>query len=196
MKLKRALLIVDPQNDFCPDGSLAVPEGDKIMKTLSRYINIFSKQGLPVFVSRDWHPKKTRHFKKFGGVWPAHCVQNTRGAQFHKGLTLAKEAIILSKGMDPEKDSYSAFESHDPNGMPFENLLRIFGINEIYIGGLATDYCVRATTMDAIRAGFKVIVLTDAIKGVDLKAGDSKQAIKEMMDHGAKKAALAQISKS
>ncbi len=194
MKLKKALLVVDPQVDFCPGGSLAVPEGDRIMRPLSRYIKVFSKKGLPIFVSRDWHPKNTRHFKKFGGVWPVHCVQDTKGAEFHKDLKLVKEVIILSKGMDPKEDSYSAFESRDSNGTLFENLLRIFGVDEIYIGGLATDYCVRATAIDAIKAGFKATVLMDAIKGVDLKPGDSQTAIKEMLGYGAKKTTLEKVS--
>ena len=186
MKLKRALLIVDVQNDFCPGGALSVREGDKIIGTINKYIKIFSENKLPIFISRDWHPKVTKHFKQFGGVWPPHCIQGTKGAEFHKKLKPVKEAIILSKGMDPEKDSYSAFESFDPNGTPFENLLRIFGVSEIYIGGLATDYCVKATSIDALKAGFKVVVLADAVKGVDLKPGDSERALKEAISYGAK----------
>ena len=119
MKLKRALLIVDVQNDFCLGGALAVRGGDEIIGAVNKYIKAFSKAKLPVFISRDWHPKVTKHFKQFGGVWPPHCIQGTKGAEFHKKLKTVKEAIILSKGMDPEKDSYSAFESFDPNGTPF-----------------------------------------------------------------------------
>ena len=188
MKLKKALLIVDVQNDFCPGGTLVVPEGDKIIPKLNKYIKIFSQKKLPIFASRDWHPKKTIHFKKFGGTWPVHCVQDTKGAAFHPKLKLPKEAIILSKGMDPEKDSYSAFQAEDKNGMVLLNLLKILGVNEIYVGGLATDYCVKFSVIDALKQGFKVKLLVDAIKGVNLKPNDSEEAMEEMLKNGTKKA--------
>lgn len=190
MKFKKALLIVDVQNDFCPGGTLAVPEGDKIIPTLNKYIKIFSERKLPIFASRDWHPKKTNHFKKFGGVWPVHCVQNTKGAQFHPKLKLPQEAIILYKGMDPEEDSYSAFQARDRNGMDFLNLLKYLGVEQLYVGGLATDYCVKSSVIDALKNGFKVRLLMDAIKGVNFKPRDSEEAIKEMVKNGAKKITL------
>lgn len=193
MKLKEALLIVDVQNDFCPGGALAVPDGDKIIPYLNKYIKIFSQKKLPIFASRDWHPKKTKHFKKFGGVWPVHCVQNTKGAKFHPKLKLSKEAIILSKGMDPQIDSYSAFQADDQNGMSFINLLKVLGIEELYIAGLATDYCIKSSAIDALRNGFKVKLLMDAIKGVDLKPGDSQDAIREMSQNGAQKITLREV---
>lgn len=191
--LKKALLVVDVQNDFCPGGALAVPEGDKIIKNLNGYIKIFSQKKLPIFASRDWHPKKTKHFEEFGGIWPSHCVRDTKGAQFHPRLKLPKEAVILSKGMDPEKESYSTFDGLDNNNSPLINLLRAFGIEELYIGGLATDYCVKHSVIDALRAGFKVRLLIDAIKGVDLNPGDSARAIKEMVGHGARETTLEEI---
>jgi len=191
---KRALIVVDALNDFCPGGALAVPEGDKIIPNLNKYIKIFWQKKLPIFASRDWHPKKTKHFKKFGGVWPVHCVQNTKGAAFHTKLKLPKEAIILSKGMDPEKDSYSAFGGQDTNGMEFLTLLKYLGVQQIYIAGLATDYCVKFSSLDAIKFGFKVRLLTDAIKGVNLKTNDSLEAIKEMMKQGVKKIRLEEVS--
>ncbi len=187
MKLKKALLVVDVQSDFCPGGALAVSEGDKIVPVLNKYINKFSKVKLPVFASRDWHPKSTKHFKKFGGLWPNHCVQDTKGAQFHPKLKFPKEVIILSKGMDPDKDSYSAFQAYDNNNTEFLNLLKIFGVKELYVGGLATDYCVKSSVLDALKNGFKVYLLFDAIKGVNLKPDDSKEAINEMTASGAKK---------
>lgn len=190
MKLKKALLTVDVQNDFCPGGTLAVAKGDKIIPNLNKYIQIFSQARLPIFASRDWHPEETRHFKKFGGLWPVHCVQNTKGAQFHPGLKLPKETIILSKGMDPEKDSYSVFQAEDNQGMSFLNRLKILKVKELYIGGLATDYCVKFSVIDALKNGFKVKLLMDAIKGVDLKKGDSEEAINEMVKMGAKKITL------
>lgn len=190
MKLKKALLAVDVQNDFCPKGALGVPEGDKVVPNINKYIKIFSKNKFPVFASRDWHPKKTAHFKKYGGVWPVHCIENTKGAEFHPKLKLPKEAILLYKGMDPRKDSYSVFQAQDSNGMIFSNLLKILGIEEIYLAGLATDYCVKYTTIDAIKQGFKVRILGDAIKGVNLKPKDSEKAIKEMIRLGAKMISL------
>jgi len=185
LKLKKALLIVDVQNDFCPAGKLAVPQGDKIVPVLNKYIKIFSQKKLPMFFSRDWHPQKTSHFKKFGGIWPVHCVQNTKGAEFHPKLKIPKEAIIISKGMDPQKDSYSAFDGEDRYGQSLHNILMILGIKELYIGGLATDYCVKATVLEALKRGFKVKLLLDAIKGVDIKPKDSLKAIEEMKQKGA-----------
>jgi len=193
MKLKKALLVVDVQNDFCLGGSLAVPEGDKIVPVLNKYIDYFSKNKLPVFASRDWHPAKNKHFKQFGGVWPVHCVMHTKGAEFHPKLKLPKEAIILSKGMSPDQDSYSVFQAEDSNGMSFINLLKIFRIEEIYVGGLATDYCVNSSVSDALMKGFKVKLLMDAIKGVNLKPRDSEEAIEEMSKLGAKRTDLGRL---
>jgi nicotinamidase/pyrazinamidase len=190
MKIKKALLIVDVQNDFCPGGALGIKDGDKIIPAINKYIKNFASKKLPIFASCDWHPKKTTHFKKFGGVWPEHCIQNTKGAAFHPKLKLPKEAILLYKGMDPEKDSYSAFQARDQNGMSLPNLLKILDMKELYIAGLATDYCVKFTTHDAIREGFKVKILLDAIKGVNLKPNDSENAIREMVKIGAKKITL------
>jgi nicotinamidase/pyrazinamidase len=187
MKPKKALLIVDVQNDFCPGGALGVPEGDKIISAINKYIKIFAKKKLPVFATRDWHPVRTKHFKDFGGIWPVHCVQNTRGAQFHPDLKLPKNVILLYKGMDSEKDSYSSFQAEDISGMGLPKLLKIQGINELYIAGLATDYCVKYTSVDALKHGFKVNILMDAIKGVNLKPKDSQNAIKKITKMGAKK---------
>ena len=189
-RAKKALLIVDLQNDFCPGGSLAVPEGDKIIGTLNRYIKIFKQQGLSVCASRDWHPEKTKHFKKFGGLWPEHCIQHTKGAEFHISLKLSEKTIVISKGMDPNKESYSAFEGVDDRGVPFMDLLKKSGIKELYIGGLATDYCVKNSVLDALKLGFKVKLLIDAIKGVDLNSGDSERAVKEMLENGAVKMSM------
>ena len=179
-------MVVDLQNDFCPGGALAVKDGDKIVPALNKYIKAFSKKRLPIFASRDWHQKKTKHFKSFGGEWPKHCVANTGGAKFHPKLNLPRETIIISKGMDPEKDSYSAFQAVDSNGTDFSNLLKIFGVNELFVGGLATDYCVKWSSLDALKLGFKVKLLIDAVKGVSLKPNDSEEAIEEMIAGGAK----------
>ncbi|MBI5047416.1 MAG: bifunctional nicotinamidase/pyrazinamidase [Deltaproteobacteria bacterium] len=190
---ERALVIVDVQNDFCPGGALPVPEGDKVVLVLNKYINKFRKASLPIYASRDWHPKKTKHFNTCGGMWPPHCVQETNGAEFHPGLKLPSHTIILTKGEYPNEDSYSGFQAHDPEKRPFAYILRKKGIKHLYIGGLATDYCVRATVLDALKQGFEVTVLIDAIKGVDIKPGDSAEAIKEMERAGANKAVLADL---
>lgn len=196
MKLKKALLIVDMQNDFCPGGALGIKDGDKIIPAINKYIKIFSEKKLPIFASRDWHPKKTQHFKEFGGVWPRHCIQNSKGAEFHPKLKLPKEAILLYKGMDPEKESYSVFQAQEQNGMSFLNLLKIWGVEEIYIGGLAADYCVKFSALDALKERFKVKLLVDAIKGVNLKPEDSESAIRKMLGSGVKKITLKRWSKA
>jgi nicotinamidase/pyrazinamidase len=193
MRLKKALLIVDVQIDFSPAGALAVPEGDKIIANINKYIKILSKKKFPIFASRDWHPVRTSHFRDFGGVWPVHCIQNTKGSAFHPDLKLSKDAVLLYKGMDPDKDSYSVFQAEDSRGMKFEQILNILGIKELYVAGLATDYCVRFSTIDALKKGLKVKLLMDAIKGVNLKSDDSEKAIREMTKRGAKKITLKDI---
>ena len=190
MKAKKALLIVDLQNDFCPGGALAVPGGDKTAPVVNKYIKIFQKKKAPVFATRDWHPLRTKHFKDFGGIWPLHCVQNTPGAAFHPKLKLPKDAILLYKGMDPQKDAYSAFQAEDAQGVSLPKLLRLLGVKELYIAGLATDYCVRSSALDALKQGFKVRLLIDAVRGVNLKPRDSEKAIQVMLRRGAKKISL------
>lgn len=192
-KIKKALLVVDMQNDFCPKGALAVAQGDKIIPNINKYIEIFSCGRFPVFATRDWHPKKTAHFKKYGGIWPVHCVKNTKGSQFHPKLKLPREAILLYKGMDPREESYSVFQAKDENGIGFLRLLKILKVEEIYISGLATDYCVKFSALDALKKGFSVKILMDAIKGVNLRPGDSKDAVKVMVREGAKKITLKSI---
>ncbi len=186
MDRKPALLVVDLQNDFCPGGALGVPQGDAIISRVNRTISAFERRGLPVLFTRDWHPRETKHFKASGGAWPPHCIQGTKGARFHPGLSVPKGALVLSKGMDPEQDSYSAFQAITDRGRDLESTLHELGVDEIFICGLATDYCVRASTLDAIRRGMRVQVLRDAIRGVDVKPGDSEAAIREMRAHGAR----------
>ncbi len=180
----RALLVVDVQNDFCPGGALAVAQGDRVVPVLNRYIEIFSKDKNPVIASRDWHPRQTSHFKEFGGPWPVHCVQNTPGAAFHPALKLPSQAIIVSKGMDPEKDSYSAFQAVDERRRPLWDILKELAVQELWIGGLATDYCVKASVLDALQH-CQVRLLADAVKGVDLHPGDSQKAMEAMIKAGA-----------
>ena len=124
MKSDKALVVVDVQKDFCPGGSLAVSEGDTVVPVMNKYVREFQGRGRPVFFSRDWHPEVTAHFKEHGGSWPAHCVQGKDGAAFHPGLEIPKEAVIVSKGTDPQREGYSVFSARDDKGTDFESLLR------------------------------------------------------------------------
>lgn len=192
-KTKKALVVVDMQNDFCPSGALGVPEGDRVVPVLNKYIELFRKAGLPVYFTRDWHPPVTVHFKAYGGAWPPHCIEGTKGAEFHPDLKVPQGAVIMSKGDDPNEDSYSAFSGHDEKGRGLAEVLRDDGISHFYIGGLATDYCVKETSLDAFKEGFEVTVLIDAVKGVDLIPGDSERALEEIKSKGAKVATLGDI---
>ena len=196
MSVKSALLIVDVQLDFCPGGALPVFEGDTIIPVLNNYINLFSGHNLPVFASRDWHARQTTHFKEFGGTWPQHCVRDTKGAQFHPVLILPKGSIILSKGMSFDGDGYSAFQAVDDQETEFDALLRKQGITSLFIGGLATDYCVKWTVLDALQFGYKATLLVDAIKGVNIKPSDSDVALDEMIRLGARKTTFEKLYKA
>lgn len=180
-----ALVVVDLQNDFCPGGSLGIAGGDRVIPILNRYMQRFRELKAPIYASRDWHPAVTKHFQAHGGVWPPHCVQGTKGAEFHPAVTLPPDVVIVSKGMDPEQDAYSCFQAQDPDGMDFAVSLGEHGIQRLFVGGLATDYCVRSTVLDALHEGFQVVVLEDAIGAVDLRPGDGDRAIEEMRAAGA-----------
>ena len=175
-----ALIIVDAQNDFLPGGSLAVPGADEIISILNRYLAIFIRRSLPIYATRDWHPPDHCSFKAQGGAWPAHCVAGTDGAAFAAALNLPADACVVSKAMTREQDAYSGFA-----GTSLARQLRSRGIRRLFIGGLATDYCVRNTVMDALASGFEVKLLIDAIRAVDLRAGDGKSAIDQMIERGA-----------
>ena len=191
-----ALLIIDVQKDFCPGGSLAVAGGEVIIPVINNYIRLFQKKGLPILASRDWHPETTVHFKTCGGIWPVHCVQGSEGAQFHSELRLPESTVILSKGMNPEKDDeYSDFQAVTEQGIPFPEFLKEQGISRLYISGIATDYCVKATVLDALINGFAVNLLEDAISGVNLNPGDSARAIEEMIAAGATLENIDQLQK-
>jgi nicotinamidase/pyrazinamidase len=194
MQGKDALLIIDVQNDFCSGGALAVPEGDKVVPVLNRYIARFKKAGLPIIATRDWHPEKTSHFKTCGGVWPPHCVQESKGAEFHPDLELPLDAVIVSSGMAPDEDGYSGFEGVDAQGSSLAEVLRQRGVGRLFVGGLATDYCVKSTVLDGLKEGFGVVLIEDAIKGVDIQPGDSERAIQEMLLGGAQKSSLGHLS--
>ncbi|MGI9065146.1 MAG: nicotinamidase [Pyrinomonadaceae bacterium] len=176
---KRALMVVDVQNDFCPGGTLAVAHGDEVVAPLNSLMEEFLERGEPVFKSRDWHPEKTRHFAAYGGTWPVHCVQNTRGAEFHPELMDDIHIRVISKGLGDE-DCYSAFDGTD---LALE--LRRLGVEEVWVGGLATDYCVKNTVLDALKEGFQVKALKNAMRPVEVKPGDGERALEEMRAAGA-----------
>lgn len=188
-----ALLIVDVQNDFCPGGALAVPEGDRIVPVLNDYAERFARQSRPVYASRDWHPQKTRHFKTEGGPWPSHCVQNTAGAAFHPALELPESTEVVTKGTDPDDHGYSAFEAADAAGRPLGDALEQKGVHHLYVGGLATDYCVKASVLDGLKRGLDVVLLLDAIKGIDVQPGDMARSLDQMIRAGARTATLESI---
>ncbi len=165
----KALLIVDVQNDFCHGGALAVPEGDGVVPVINLLMDSF-----PVVVaSKDWHPENSLHFKH----WPVHCVQNTTGADFHPQLDYKRIKQVFLKGTGLDDDGYSAF---DATNEELEVYLKQAYIEDLYVCGLATDYCVRASAMDAKSKGFNVFVINDAIRGVDINEGDNERAIDEM----------------
>ncbi len=185
MRKNSALVVVDVQVDFCPGGALPVPRGDEVVGVLNKYIELFASRGRPIFATRDMHPPDTIHFRAFGGAWPPHCLKDTTGAGFHPELKLTGEVVVITKGEDPRANAYSAFDGHGPDGRSFDALLRELAITQLYVGGLATDYCVKSTVLDAIDRGFKVAVLIDATKGVEAADGDTRRALKEMDDAGA-----------
>lgn len=189
-----ALVIVDVQNDFCPGGALGVRDGDRVIPVLNRYAERFAAREAPVFASRDWHPARTTHFQADGGVWPPHCVQGTAGAAFHPALALPPGTTVISKGMDPGEDAYSAFQAETADEATFAVALGERGVQRLFIGGLATDYCVKATALDALKEGFEVVVLEDAVRAVDLAPGDGERALAELSAAGARFARLDDVA--
>lgn len=177
MNPRGALLIVDVQNDFCPGGSLPVPEGDQIVPLLNRWID--ETAGLTV-ASRDWHPPNHISFKQRGGAWPPHCIQDTPGAAFHPDLRLPRDALIVSKGAHSDYDQYSAFDRTDLAGK-----LKERGIDRLWVGGLALDVCVRASVLDALREGFEVHLIEDATRAINATPGEGQRALTETRAAGA-----------
>jgi nicotinamidase/pyrazinamidase len=167
------------QNDFCPGGALGVERGDEVVEPLNRLAHEFLSRGDLVIKSRDWHPAVTKHFADYGGTWPVHCVQETTGAQFHSDLIDDPRIIVISKGIGDE-NSYSAFD-----GTRLAEILREHGVEEVWVGGLATDYCVKNSVLDAVREGFEVKAIADAMRAVNLQPGDDRAAIEEMQRSGA-----------
>jgi nicotinamidase/pyrazinamidase len=179
------LLLVDPQNDFCPGGSLPVADGDAVMPVLNVWAAAAERAGVPIVVTRDWHPATTTHFKDYGGVWPAHCVMGTRGAEFHRDLRLPPTAVVVSKGMGEAEDAYSAFQARDAAGQPVAELLHQHGVRHLYVMGLATDYCVKASALDGLAGSFQVTLVRAGVRAVNLQPHDGDQALDEMRAAGA-----------
>lgn len=174
-----ALLVVDVQRDFLPGGALGVAHGDRVLAPINRAIVLFA--GRPVFLTRDWHPPGHCSFREQGGPWPPHCVAGTPGAQFADELRLPPDVQVVSKATQVERDAYSAF-----GGTDLERRLRDARVRRVFIGGLATDYCVLHTVIDARAAGFDAVVLHDAIAAVDVQPGDGERAITRMRELGAR----------
>lgn len=172
-----ALFVIDMQNDFLPGGALAVEGADKIIPAINNYIKIFENENLPIFFTRDYHPKNHLSFKENGGVWPPHCVQGTEGAAFPKELAMPNDnRFIISKGTSEDFDAYSAFQ-----GTILHSLLQERGIKRVFLCGVATDFCVKHTALGALHLGYFTFILDNAIKGVF----DEKEAKELLLDKGA-----------
>jgi nicotinamidase/pyrazinamidase len=180
------LLLVDPQNDFCPGGALAVAEGHLVMSVLNAWAAAAELAGAPIFVSRDWHPPRTTHFKEHGGAWPRHCVMDTVGAAFHPDLRLPSSAIVISKGLGETEDAYSAFQAHDEADTPLATLLEQRGVEHVYVMGLATDYCVKASALAGLECGFRITLVSEGMRAVNLDPRDGERAVDEMRAAGAR----------
>jgi nicotinamidase/pyrazinamidase len=175
-----ALVVVDVQRDFLPGGALPVAHGDDVVPALDRWIAAFVDAGLPVVATRDWHPPGHCSFRERGGPWPRHCVQGTPGAEPPRGLRLPPSTIVVHKGTEADCDAYSGFQGTD-----LEARLRAAGVRRLYVGGLATDYCVLETVKDALARGWPTMLCADAVRAVDAVPGDGRRAEAEMVRRGA-----------
>lgn len=180
-----ALLIVDLQNDFCFGGALAVADGDQVVPVLNRLVVRAAARGLPIYASRDWHPDDSTHFADHGGPWPTHCVAGSAGARLHPNLALPSGAMIVTKGTGRDEHGYSAFDGQVAGRGTLLDDLRARGVDHLIVGGLATDYCVRASVLDARRHGLGVTVVEDGVRAVNLVDGAGDRALAEMREAGA-----------
>jgi nicotinamidase/pyrazinamidase len=176
-----AFILVDIQNDFCPGGALAVADGDAVIAVVNRLMPHF-----PLVVSTlDWHPANHISFREQGGPWPPHCVQHSFGAELHPALDAARINHTFRKAATADQDAYSEFEGFDDNNRSLDEYLKSRGVRRVYLAGLATDYCVRATALDALRLGYETYVITDGVRAVNVQPDDSAKALAEMRAHGA-----------
>ncbi len=181
-----ALVVVDPQNDFLPGGSLAVCDGNRIFEPINRVMPLFDH----VWATRDWHPPEHAYFTEHGGIWPFHCLQGTPGAEFSNLLDQKPIQAVISKGTNVETDGYSAFAETD-----FARQLHDAGVTRVFFCGLATDYCVKMSALDSMQQGFETFVLTDAIAAVNVHAGDDAAALKELETQGVRFATTGELSR-
>ena len=182
--MAKALLIIDFQNDFTSGGALEVPEGDEVAEPVKRLADQFDV----VVATRDWHPPDHASFETQGGPWPVHCVQGTHGAQLHPAMQDVALHAMVDVGRERDDEGYSGFEKSN-----LAQILRDHDVDEVYVCGLATDYCVRASAIDARREGFDVTVVEDAIRGVDVREGDSERALRDMREAGARSATSEEV---
>ncbi len=180
-----ALIIVDVQNDFLPGGTLAITAAGALIPIINRYIDCFAAAGQPIIATRDWHPAKHRSFESQGGPWPPHCLMHTAGAAFPDDLKLPDDVVVVSKGTRIDQDGYSGFDGTD-----LEQQLRSRNIKRLFVGGLATDFCVLGTVQDALERGFVVMLLEDAVGAVNVHALDGEKAIRRMHRLGARSMTL------
>jgi nicotinamidase/pyrazinamidase len=182
---KDALIITDIQNDFLPNGALPIENGDQIIPLINEYAKMFKQSDAQIIASRDWHPEKHISFKAQGGPWPPHCIQDTEGAKFSPDLKLPEGTMVVSKATDPMAEAYSVFD-----GTGLNEKLKAKGITRIFIGGLATDYCVLNSVLDAIKMNFDSFVLVDATYGINAKPGDVEKALETISKNGAKQVTI------
>ncbi len=173
-----ALLVIDVQVDFCPGGALPIPEGDAVVPVINRWVEQAARAGIPIFMSRDWHPKQHVSFKQQGGLWPTHCLQDSRGAEFHPDLKVPDDVVVITKGVRMDQDQNSAF---DETGLAA--YLKKNAVRRLIVGGLALDVCVRATVLDALEAGFDVLIIPDGSRPVTPE--QSTQVLKDFQAAGA-----------
>jgi len=174
-----ALVVVDMQLDFMPGGALPVPGADEIVGRVNEYVELFTRAGATAVFTRDWHPPNHISFRTRGGPWPPHCVQGTPGASFHPGLRIPRDALVVSKATDPDREAYSGFE-----GTELDAELRRRGVRRLFVCGVAAEYCVKATALDGVRLGYQVLLLADAVRGVNSPPNLVRRAIDEMLDAG------------
>lgn len=185
MDKNTAILIVNVQNDFFPGGALQIPAGDRVLEPINRLAANFRSSGIPILASRYWHSPDSRFFRDYGGIWPVHCVRGTSGAEFHEQLKLPERTVVLSKGIDTEFDGYSAYEGITNDGRSMAQLLNELEIQKIIVCGLATDYCVMKTVLEAVQNCYRVTVMTDAVAGLNIEPGESSRALIKMELAGA-----------
>lgn len=191
-----ALVVVDLQNDFCPGGALAVPDGDAIVPLVQKLADEFASRSYPLAFTRDAHPPNHISFAARGGPWPPHCIPGTRGYALHPDLKVPSPAVTVLKGYDPDHDAYSGFDGvlATPQGTPgtvtLHEWLQAYGVTTVYVAGLATDYCVHATARDALRLGYSTVVVTNAVRGVNLNPEDSANALADLVRQGAQLATV------